>query len=109
VLPIYLRCITGKLSRSDWIKLNKFCSIQARTRSPLSHQRYTELRRQVNSDIAISEIRYLTDIYLSLLFFEIGRIDAVKIFVKNRKVPPTEYDASGVGPIHYATEKGFKQ
>lgn len=38
-----------------------------------------------------------------------GRIDAIRIFVRNKKVPPTEYDASGVGPIHYAAERGFLQ
>jgi hypothetical protein len=38
-----------------------------------------------------------------------GRIDAVKIFVNKYKVSPTEFDSSGVGSIHLASERGFRQ
>jgi ankyrin repeat protein len=36
-----------------------------------------------------------------------GQLNAVIIYIKQLGCTPNEYDSSGIGPIHYAAEKGF--
>jgi hypothetical protein len=36
-----------------------------------------------------------------------GQLNAVITYIKQLGCTPNEYDASGIGPIHYAAEKGF--